>query len=63
MTGGGFGGCTINLVDAAKSAEFQQRVSAEYAAATGLQPDLYICKASQGAEAAISGEDVSSASL
>jgi len=50
MTGGGFGGCTINLVDAANSAEFRRRVSAEYSAATGVPPDIYICEASQGAE-------------
>jgi galactokinase len=51
MTGGGFGGCTINLVDTAHSLEFRKNVSAEYRAATGLQPDIYICEASQGAEA------------
>ncbi len=50
MTGGGFGGCTINLVDTAHSSEFRTKVSAEYHAATGLQPDVYICEASQGAE-------------
>jgi galactokinase len=50
MTGGGFGGCTINLVDASNSAEFQRCVSAEYARALGIQPDIYICEASQGAE-------------
>jgi galactokinase len=50
MTGGGFGGCTINLVDAGHAEEFQARVSAEYEAAMGLRPDIYICEASQGAE-------------
>jgi galactokinase len=50
MTGGGFGGCTINLVDADHAAEFQRRVSAEYESAIGLRPDIYICEASQGAE-------------
>jgi galactokinase len=50
MTGGGFGGCTINLVAADRAAEFQRQVSAEYKAAIGLQPDIYICEASQGAE-------------
>jgi len=50
MTGGGFGGCTINLVDAEHAGEFQARVSAEYEAAIGLRPDIYICEASQGAE-------------
>ena len=50
MTGGGFGGCTINFVDAEHAIEFQRNVSAEYEAATGLRPDIYICEASQGAE-------------
>jgi galactokinase len=51
MTGGGFGGCTINLVDANESTEFRKHVTEEYAAATGHRPDIYICEASQGAEA------------
>jgi len=50
MTGGGFGGCTINFVDVEHAAEFQRRVSAEYEAAIGLRPDIYLCEASQGAE-------------
>jgi galactokinase len=50
MTGGGFGGCTINLVDVEHAAEFERRVSAEYKSAIGLRPDIYICEASQGAE-------------
>jgi galactokinase len=50
MTGGGFGGCTINLVDVSHAQEFQQKVSAAYKSATGLQPDIYVCKAAQGAE-------------
>jgi galactokinase len=50
MTGGGFGGCTINLVSAAESGEFRRRISEEYEAATGLKPDIYICQASQGVE-------------
>jgi galactokinase len=51
MTGGGFGGCTINLVEATESAEFRKKVAAGYASVIGLQPDIYICEASQGAEA------------
>jgi galactokinase len=50
MTGGGFGGCTINLVSAAESGEFRRQVGAEYEAATGLKPNIYVCDASQGAE-------------
>jgi len=50
MTGGGFGGCTINFVGRGARREFQRRVSAEYESAIGLHPDIYICEASQGAE-------------
>lgn len=50
MTGGGFGGCTINFVDIDSATEFQRQVSADYEKATGLRPDIYICEASQGAE-------------
>jgi galactokinase len=49
MTGGGFGGCTINLVPAAESAEFCKRVAEGYEAATGYRPTIYVCEASQGA--------------
>lgn len=50
MTGGGFGGCTINLVDTAWAAEFQQKVAAAYTSATGLRPDIYICEAAGGVQ-------------
>jgi galactokinase len=51
MTGGGFGGCTINFVAADHAAAFQKHMASDYQAATGLRPDIYICEASQGAEA------------
>lgn len=57
MTGGGFGGCTINFVDVAQVGEFQRRVSAEYESAIGLRPDVYICEASQGAELVEAGAE------
>ena len=50
MTGGGFGGCTINLVAVADSLEFQRNVASEYQLRTGLSPDIFICEASAGAE-------------
>jgi galactokinase len=63
MTGGGFGGCTVNLVESANALEFKRAVSAAYSEATGIQPDIYICEASQGAEATIlPAEDVPSIS-
>jgi galactokinase len=50
MTGGGFGGCTINLVERADAAEFKRHVAAEYYSSTGMHPDIFICDASKGAE-------------
>jgi galactokinase len=50
MTGGGFGGCTVNLVEASCSEEFQTHVAEEYRAATGHDPEIYVCDASQGVE-------------
>ncbi|HEX4663513.1 MAG TPA: galactokinase [Terriglobales bacterium] len=49
MTGGGFGGCTINLVSAEHAAKFGQNVANEYEQATGLVPEIYISTAADGA--------------
>jgi galactokinase len=49
MTGGGFGGCTVNLVHMNAVAEFNRIVANEYRNATGITPNIYICQASQGA--------------
>jgi galactokinase len=49
MTGGGFGGCTINLVDGAHAEKVQQRLKQNYEARTGLKPAILICEASDGA--------------
>ena len=38
MTGGGFGGCTVSLVESARAASISQWLSAEYQAATGIDP-------------------------
>lgn len=50
MTGGGFGGCTINLVKAENVEEFQRAVAQGYEQATGLVPEIYVCSAAAGAE-------------
>ncbi len=49
MTGAGFGGCAIALVNEAAVEAFIARVSREYAAATGLEPELFACRAVGGA--------------
>ena len=50
MTGGGFGGCTVNLVDVDKVEQFKRTVAKEYELIMGLKPEIYICEASNGAE-------------
>jgi galactokinase len=50
MTGAGFGGCTVSLVDAACLDAFTERVGALYRASTGLEPAFYVCKAAAGAD-------------
>jgi galactokinase len=51
MTGGGFGGCTVNLVHSGRAGEVQQRLAQLYEAKTGLKPTIIICEASDGAGA------------
>ncbi|HEV2834891.1 MAG TPA: galactokinase [Pyrinomonadaceae bacterium] len=50
MTGGGFGGCTVNLVAVEKVEEFKRIVSQEYEQVMRRKPEIYICQASNGAE-------------
>ena len=50
MTGGGFGGCTVNLVDSSSLDEFARAIKSGYAQATGHDPDVYVCTAADGAE-------------
>ena len=49
MTGAGFGGCAVALVEDSAAEGFLSEVAKGYAAATGLVPSLYICRASAGA--------------
>jgi galactokinase len=49
MTGGGFGGCTVNLVRREALENFQEKVTGEYNKATGLTPNIYISEPVDGA--------------
>lgn len=49
LTGGGFGGCTVNLVEKSQADEFARRLAAAYAASAGIEPQIYVCHASDGA--------------
>lgn len=49
MTGAGFGGCTVNLVRAGAAESFAEAVQEGYNKATGLNAEIYVCEASDGA--------------
>jgi galactokinase len=49
LTGGGFGGCTVNLVAASAGDSFAGQLAAGYEKATGLHPEVFICHAADGA--------------
>jgi galactokinase len=49
MTGGGFGGCTINLVRTQAVPEFQRDMASAYEKATGLAPQIITTAAAEGA--------------
>ena len=49
LTGGGFGGCTINLVERDHATGFAEALAARYATEIGIVPQIHICHASVGA--------------
>ena len=48
MTGGGFGGCTINLVKREAVQQVTEYIAAEYQANTGVRPEIYVSAAAAG---------------
>ncbi len=50
ITGGGFGGCTVNLVKENAIEEFTKHITDNYQAKTGIVPRIYISTAANGAE-------------
>jgi galactokinase len=50
MMGGGFGGCTINLVQTDAVADFQKIVMEKYKINTDKEPKIYISSIESGAE-------------
>ena len=49
MTGAGFGGCAVALVEAEVTPAFCQQVETDYRERTGNDPQLYVCEATDGA--------------
>jgi len=50
LTGAGFGGCTVNMVANESVNNFVQALESGYKSKTGLQPEIYVTGASNGAE-------------
>ena len=49
ITGGGFGGCSVNIIRADEAERFVVMVRREYAAKTGIEADCFVCEPSDGA--------------
>ena len=50
MTGGGFGGCTVNLVAPGAVESFRDRLASDYRARYQMTPVFYDCEPASGAE-------------
>ncbi|RPJ19766.1 MAG: galactokinase [Chloroflexi bacterium] len=50
LTGAGFGGCTVNLVAHEQAEAFSEALANSYQSETGYPPEIYITRASNGAE-------------
>jgi galactokinase len=53
MTGGGFGGSTVNLVDASAVESFMTQLDRSYATATGRQAQLFVCSSAAGVSVSV----------
>jgi|tagenome__1003787_1003787.scaffolds.fasta_scaffold20983254_4 galactokinase len=51
MTGGGFGGCTVTLVETTRAEQVRRELAGSYARITGITPEVYISTASDGVSA------------
>ncbi len=50
MTGAGFGGCAVALIDRAAADDFVQQTARAYHQRTGMEPAVYVCRATAGAQ-------------
>jgi galactokinase len=49
LSGAGWAGCTVNLVEAGLADDFAEAVRAGYARSQGVAPDVHVCHAAEGA--------------
>ncbi len=50
LSGAGWAGCTVNLVEADQAAAFAESVTRAYAQRSGVVPEVHICRAADGAQ-------------
>ena len=50
MTGAGFGGCTVNLIERSYINCFKKSIQNEYKKITGISPDIYVTLPAEGAK-------------
>lgn len=53
LTGAGFGGCTVNLVEENQAPAFIEQLKNQYLQITGKYAEIYLCHASQGPQVKI----------
>jgi galactokinase len=53
MTGGGFGGCTVSLVETKKAANVAKQIAATYRRETGIEPTVLTSQPSRGAHVVV----------
>jgi galactokinase len=49
MTGGGFGGCTVSLVETSKVETISKAITQQYQKQTGIEPTIFVTRPAQGA--------------
>ena len=49
LTGGGFGGCTVSLVDSSAADSFAATLRRQYREATQVDPQVFLCEIADGA--------------
>jgi galactokinase len=57
MTGGGFGGCTVNLVDAQNAGQFVDFMRLGYWERMGVEPAIYVVSPGAGCGECLTNED------
>jgi galactokinase len=49
MTGGGFGGCTVSLVETGRAGQIASSIVAGYEKKTGIRPTVIMTRPARGA--------------